>query len=576
MNSTNPYAYRNYAPNYKNSTYAYRNYDPNYRYRPNATTPAPTSNKKKYLNEDPPMGNLATYPSVYQGCDLARSMINNRLNKLQSEKELMQQLGPSMSPYQQNMCNLYSYRNLTQSRANLANPGLYSYQNLNPIYYPLEMPVNGTPLGMPRVEMGGPVENQGELGGGLGVSEVLLLLKSLGKLKNTTIINVENKEQKVIEEKPKTPPKKPEKHGQGIRETVTVPKSAKKPTKEIEARPEKKDWWRLCRNFVRIYSFMSVSEKYGDFSRIRNLNISKRTKEFAQDIEFLKDWMLAILEPFIDDFKIFEDNNVAFQNNDPVNKIQRQSQNIIVMIKRFLENLIAKTSKISNIPDKIQKILYKYVKDRGYFPKKYLSKFQINRLNFDLYGRTKELNDSQVGMLLAYLLINGITVQQILIHLNEFVEFKDFPHILVSAKYIGSIMHYLTRDTFSNDPIPLKEILALLNYYRNYHIYNQQIEDYKDIFSVNINIKDEDEYVQYLIPEDKINSFWNYCGPFVETYKNFVYAWACKLAKLIRIKFKGGDKDLAPPVRYQVPSNKVYEEPAEQSEEEDEKEEEGN
>ena len=36
----------------------------------------------------------------------------------------------------------------------------------------------------------------------------------------------------------------------------------------------------------------------------------------------LKDWLIAIEEPFWNEFKIFEDLNVAFKNSDAKNKIK--------------------------------------------------------------------------------------------------------------------------------------------------------------------------------------------------------------------------------------------------------------
>ena len=123
------------------------------------------------------------------------------------------------------------------------------------------------------------------------------------------------------------------------------------------------------------------------------------------------------------------------------------------MIRKYLESLIANSTKLIDIPERVQSILYSYIRDKGYFPKNYLSTYQINRIDYNFYGGTKNLQGDQVGMLLAMLIISGITVQQILLHMKDcFVDFKNYPNIEISAKFIGSIMHYLVRDTFNNDP----------------------------------------------------------------------------------------------------------------------------
>ena len=79
----------------------------------------------------------------------------------------------------------------------------------------------------------------------------------------------------------------------------------------------------------------------------------------------------------------------------------------------------------------------------------------------------------------------------------------------------------------------------LLNYYRNYHLFNEQVEKQRDVFNNNeLEFTDVDEFAEYLIPEDTITKFWELNKQFVITYKNFIYAWATKLAGLVRRKYR--------------------------------------
>ena len=176
---------------------------------------------------------------------------------------------------------------------------------------------------------------------------------------------------------------------------------------------------------------------------MRDNSIEERTKSIVQEISILKDWLIAIEEPFWNEFKIFDDLNVSFKNSDAKNKIKKQSQKIIAIIKKFMENLISRSSKLSDIPTKVQKILYEFIKNRAYFPKKYLSTYQVNRIDFEFYGGARLITVPQAGMIISYLLICGICVQQILLHMRDvFIEFTKFPYIDISGKYIGSIMHF--------------------------------------------------------------------------------------------------------------------------------------
>ena len=213
------------------------------------------------------------------------------------------------------------------------------------------------------------------------------------------------------------------------------------------------------------------------------------------------------------------------------------------MIRKYLDGLLSNSKKMQDIPERVQEILYNYIKDKGYFPKKYLSTYQIIRVDFNFYGGKKKLEVDQVGMILAFLIISGITVQQILLHMKEnFVEFKKCPNIDITAKYIGSIMHYLTIDTFISSPTKLKDIFSLMNYYRNYHIYNEELEN-DNLYNV---FRDEDEYAQYLIPKSSITEFWNLEVnlEFINFFKKFVYSWACTLGKSIILKYQKYNNDL--------------------------------
>ena len=118
-------------------------------------------------------------------------------------------------------------------------------------------------------------------------------------------------------------------------------------------------------------------------------------------------------------------------------------------------------------------------------------------------------------------------------------------------------MHYLVRDTFSNNPTMIREILALLNYYRNYHLYNEQVEKQEDIFNTGMAFIDNDEFAEFLVPENNITEFWNLNTAFVDTFKNYVYAWSNRLAKLIKLKYQKSDVNLLPKRRYQRNQDKI-------------------
>ena len=493
---------------------------------------------------------------------LANSLLNNRLDKLNYEKEI---LGKIHNPYQPPVIPHYhSHSNLAGCGHHIMHPNYYYYDISIPIYHPLEIPKMCSPVAPPRYTSGGPVKTEKHCCHKGNATDILLLLTQIGNIP-----------QHPEEPKPKSRPpsseeaerkkksKKVKKNFEEIKRKEKIPPTIKKP--ERPRRKLGRDWWKLCRDFVNLYLFWGTAYKYSmNFRKLRENSISERTKAIVQEISILKDWLIAIEEPFWNEFKIFEDLNVAFKNSDAKNKIKKQSQKIIAIIKKFMENLITRSSKLSDIPTKVQRILYQFIKERAYFPKKYLSTYQINRIDFEFYGGGRQITVAQGGMIISYLLICGICVQQILLHMKDvFIEFTKFPYIDISGKYIGSIMHYLTRDTFMYDPGLVRNIFALFNYYRNYHSYNEQIEKQHDIFG-NLMMQDtenEDEYSEYLINENDISEFWNLNQKFVETYKNFIYAWSLKLSKAIKLKFEKEDPNPLPWKRLERPPIKRIEKP---------------
>ena len=483
------------------------------------------------------------YKQAYDNCNQARDLIQTRLNKLMYEKKLLGEMKQNFNPYSADYESIYKLRTLGNAKGKLGNPHLYNNQFMEPIYYPLEMPICAEPVTLPKIEIGHPMGNKKCCNNGLGIEDLLALLSQLNQPEPQVIYQPPPIQQIPIVSRPAKIKKK--KKFEDMNKKVKIPEN-KKPEPPIK-KGLKRDWWRLCRDFCNVYAFFSTGRKYSEFAKVRDNIIANKTKSMVQDINVLKEWVISITQSFWDEFKVFTDLNVSFKNIDSKLKITRESQKIIAMIRKYLESLISNSTKLADIPERVQQIIYSYIKDKGYFPKKYLSTYQINRVDYNFNGGTKKLKDDQVGMLLAFLIISGVTVQQVLLHMKDnFVEFRNYPNIDISAKYIGSIMHYLTRDTFNNNPTMLKDVLALMNYYRNYHIYNKAVESQDDIFNNNMAFKDDDEFADFLIQESSITEFWNLNPQFVETFKNYVYSWACRLGKLIRLKYQKNDPNLLP------------------------------
>ena len=316
-----------------------------------------------------------------------------------------------------------------------------------------------------------------------------------------------------------------------------------------------RNWWKLAVNFIDLFVFFKTAVKYIQFSRIRNKKIKDRDENIGKEINTLKNWIISIEKPFFEEFKIFKDLSQVLNSNSKI-KISKENKKIKVIIKKFQENLLSKTKKLKD--EIIEKILYNFIKERGYFPHSFLTTNQVYRIDFHFYGGTRMINDYEASMILSYLLINGIVVQQILLNIGKnFDEYKGIKDISTIAKYVGSIIHYLTRETFIDKPKMHKNFLSVLNYYRNYNTINEELEACKDINGRDMKYLEKDQFTKYLIPFEEVQEFWELNKEFVQNYKNSVYIWAVYLARWIKGRFYKYDLDLIHRKRNKKPKIKT-------------------
>ena len=472
------------------SNYYRQKYYPNN----NRTNELPPLPKTPLILKDP----NSTYKQAYDNCNIAKDMLQTRLNKLMYQKKLLGQMDQNV-PNDNNYDSMYKLRTMSNARGKLINPLTQNMgQMMEPIYYPLEMPLAGMPIELPRIEIGGSMRKKCK--GGLDIESLMPLLAMLRKRRPQPVYAPPPQPQMIYPEPEPQPEKKFKKIGglnkfKDVKKDTFIPETIKV-DKRKKKLPMKRDWWKLCRDFVNVYTFFSTGRKYAGFAKVRDNIINSRVKAMVQDITVLKEWVISITQNFWDEFKVFTDLNVSFKNLDSKIKITKESQKIIALIKKYLENLISRSTKLIDIPERVQQIIYSYIRDKGYYPKNYLTTYQINRIDYNFYGGTKNLQGDQVGMIVAMLIISGIT---------------------------------------------------LMNYYRNYHVYNKEVEEQNDVFgSSNAEFKDIDEFADYLVPESTITEFWHLNPQFVDMFKNYVYSWATKLGKLIRLKFEKSDTNLLP------------------------------
>jgi hypothetical protein len=264
------------------------------------------------------------------------------------------------------------------------------------------------------------------------------------------------------------------------------------------------------------------------------------------EVYVLRNWMLDIQGKYWKSFTKLKKFNRTFTEFDDKDKIMNDSKILNKLINIYFSNLKNQTNDMEQIPEEVQKIIYRFIKKKTYFPNNYLTLFEINRLNFDFYGSCLNNSLEQSAMILSYLLISSITVQQIFLNIKFiFKQLEAYDNISLWAKYLGSIMYYLSRKTFINKlKINNYNYLNLFNYYRCYHIRNEiidkenNIEILLGIKASNANQKNNKEICsKFLIDKKIIDNYLENNSETVETFSNILFEWSMNLTKFILNRF---------------------------------------
>ena len=118
-----------------------------------------------------------TYKQAYNNCNIAKDMIQTRLDKLMYQKKLYSELEHNNT--NNNYDSIYKLRTMSNARGKLSYPYNQNNMMMEPIYYPLEMPLAGMPIELPRIEIGGSMRKKCR--GGLDIESLMPLLAALKK-----------------------------------------------------------------------------------------------------------------------------------------------------------------------------------------------------------------------------------------------------------------------------------------------------------------------------------------------------------------------------------------------------------
>lgn len=122
--------------------------------------------------------NLEKYQSAYNDCRNANQLIQRRLDKIQLQRQMLLDRQNNViigrnyyssgefNPYNPYFASNPAFFNesykqaISNSQGKLYGSPVHPQQMMEPIYYPLELPVSGEPIQLPNIEVGKPSDNK--------------------------------------------------------------------------------------------------------------------------------------------------------------------------------------------------------------------------------------------------------------------------------------------------------------------------------------------------------------------------------------------------------------------------------
>jgi hypothetical protein len=112
------------------------------------------------------------------------------------------------------------------------------------------------------------------------------------------------------------------------------------------------------------------------------------------------------------------------------------------------------------------------------------------------------------AMILSYLLISSISVQQIFLNIKIFTKLRNYENVSIICKYLASIICYMHIYTFFDKTKRSIDYIDLYNYFRCYKIKNELIvkeNNFEVLLGMNNNMIDFEKKI-YI----NNNKYYNY------------------------------------------------------------------
>lgn len=305
-------------------------------------------------------------------------------------------------------------------------------------------------------------------------------------------------------------------------------------------------WQRTVPAFINLFRFYKYTLELAWNKAAKERMIRIRRLNFDQEMRFFQKWIFGIQNSLIIELQEIKDLKIKVKfetlnyHKNPV--IFKKDEIFQYFLKKFFKTLILNATEIKEISLKVQEMLYSYIRDGIYYSKNFLSSFEINRLKFNFFGETLDNTKSSRGMLLALLIVSKVFIHSGILKSDDDDHDVFYPgqineNLSDFLDIFGSLLQFIVRETFRNRPVMMRNRNNLNNYFRNYKIFNPEIEEPITDYITDLNYSDIDEYYNNMIDESFVFSYCSRYSKFVADLQDSIYKWSVLLGNHLRRKY---------------------------------------
>lgn len=240
---------------------------------------------------------------------------------------------------------------------------------------------------------------------------------------------------------------------------------------------------------------------------------------------------------------VFNNINLLIIGNDlekdfnkrlPKDSYRERNKIIIEMLKIINNQMVRMVNNYNEMNVYVKEALYRYVRDRTYYVEEFLFTYEINRIDFNMFGIPKPINDETAAMILGMFIISKAFVFNFLFKPERFnnnaMRQSTFKN---AAAFVGSVIHRLIEKMFIENTVKVFDYFSFVNFFWSKRIVNKEVNEFEFLKGDNKFELSEHQINKNLYSKEDTDTFIEnekiFCLEFIITVKKYLISLAKRL-----------------------------------------------